>query len=190
MHERSNKQELRLDLRQRRKALSKTQRQKASLQLLSQFAALPGWAQCQRVAGYFAADGEIDPEPLLQHLYESGRDTYLPVIREDRSLLFAPWRPGDPLLANKFGIPEPLPEQPRIAADEFDALLIPLVAWDRSGGRLGMGGGFYDRSLGGTKALKIGLAFTIQEVESLPREPWDVAMDFVATESFLHKCRQ
>ncbi len=190
MHERSDKQQLRLDLRQRRRALSITQRQNASRQLLSQLTALPGWAQCQRVAGYIAADCEIDPGPLLDHLHQAGRFTYLPVIQEDAQLLFAPWHPGDVLVPNKFGIPEPLPERARVTAQEIDALLIPLVGWDRTGGRLGMGGGFYDRSLAATKALKIGLAFAIQEVESLPREPWDVAMDFVATETCLHDCRQ
>lgn len=189
MHERNDKQQLRLQLRQRRNSLTGAQRRSASENLVARLEAIPGWSTCRHVAGYIAADAEIDPAPLLEHLRQTGRTTYLPLIQADNSLLFAPWQPGDSLQANRFGIPEPRPENRAVSAGALDAVLLPLVGWDAAGTRLGMGGGFYDRSLAGADTLKIGLGYAAQEMDWLPRQRWDVSLDFVATELALHTCR-
>jgi len=152
--------------------------------------AIPDWPGIRRVAGYLAANAEIDPAPLLAQLHAAGKALYLPVIREDNSLHFAPWAPGDELVNNRYGIGEPTAATGLCEAGELDAVLLPLVGWTRRGQRLGMGGGFYDRSLAGVSGvLKVGLAFAAQELAGLPAEPWDIDLDFVATEQALVDCR-
>ncbi|MFV8819096.1 5-formyltetrahydrofolate cyclo-ligase [Haliea sp. E17] len=190
MPENTDKLRLRNELRQRRRALTPEQRGVAAANLPAHACSIPDWSAYQSFAGYIAADAEIDPAPLLGQLADAGKQVYLPVIEADNHLSFAPWSPGDSLLTNRFGIPEPLPNRPRIPAGDVEVILLPLVGWDRHGGRLGMGGGFYDRSLAGSSTLKIGLGYACQEVALLPREPWDVVMDFIATETALHNCRR
>ena len=191
MHTTSNsKSTLRRQLRQRRQALGDRERGDAAHRIGSRLATMPALADSQHIASYLAADGEIDPTEGVSRLREEGKSIYLPVIRPDNSLLFAIWQEGDELLPNRFDIPEPPQPAPLHHARDLDAILMPLVAWDRRGLRLGMGGGFYDRSLeGAAQVLKIGLAFELQQVAALPAEPWDVALDYVVTESALYDCR-
>jgi 5-formyltetrahydrofolate cyclo-ligase len=189
-HPSSNpKASLRRQLQQRRQALSEAQRTAAAAALCAQLQTLPALAQSQHIAVYCAANDEIDPSAVVTMLRRQGKQLYLPVVREDNSLLFAPWAPDDALQANRFGISEPVTDVTLRAADALDALLIPLLGWDRHGTRLGMGGGFYDRSLADSpQVLKIGLAYATQQEASLPREPWDVKLDYVVTEAALVRC--
>ncbi len=185
-----DKQCLRRELRERRRRIAPAVRDDAGRQLAGQLSAIPGWDDVHRVAGYVAADAEIDPATLLDELHLAGKHLYLPVIQPDNTLSFAAWAPGDPTAPNRYGIPEPLGTHTLYSAGDLDAVLLPLVGWDRQGRRLGMGGGFYDRSLAGCEGvLKVGLAYAAQEIPELPGESWDVNLDFVATESALHACR-
>ncbi len=185
-----SKQQLRRDLRARRRALSADQALAAAQALPALLRTLPAWPDLQHVAGYLAADAELDPALLLDDLHRAGKQVYLPVIQADSSLLFAPWAPGEALQENRYGIGEPARRDTLRSAAELDALLLPLVGWTREGRRLGMGGGFYDRSLAcaGT-ALKIGLGYSVQEVSLLPADPWDVGLDYIATAEALLDCR-
>lgn len=113
-----------------------------------------------------------------------GKRTFLPCLRSDRSLAFVEYRRGTPLRANRFGIPEPYGSK-SISLKQLDVVCVPLVGFDRAGGRLGMGGGFYDRTFarrGFHQPKLIGLAHSIQESTGLPRDAWDIALSGVVTE--------
>lgn len=133
------------------------------------------------VAGYLPMRSEIDPLPALT---ESGRAILLPAVLAPRQPLeFRPWAPGEPLEDGPFGTRHPRPgPAPRPAI-----VVVPLLAFDRSGGRLGYGGGFYDRTLaalGATGPLTaVGFAYAAQEVEEVPTGEFDVALDAVVTEA-------
>ena len=183
-----SKPDLRRLMRQRRQALSEDDRAKAAICLTQNVLALEAWQDASKIALYLANDAEADPSLLAKELRHAGKTPYLPVIQQDNSLCFAPWVEFSELRNNRFGIPEP--QTPASKAAELDIILLPLVAWDIHGNRLGMGGGFYDRSLSGAcDVLKVGLAYELQRVETLPAESWDVNLDFVATEATLIQCQ-
>jgi 5-formyltetrahydrofolate cyclo-ligase len=179
-----DKAALRLQLRKRRRALPAKAALDAGEAVARQLEGIPRWASAQRVAVYQAADGEVDTRPICQRCLNLGKQLLLPVIMPDKHLEFAEWKRGAALQANRFGIPEPPPDAPRCPVNNLDVVFLPLVGWDRNGNRLGMGGGFYDRTLAeATAPLLIGLAYGIQQVAALPAHDWDVRMDFVITEA-------
>ncbi len=112
----------------------------------------------------------------------------LPCIQPDKSLRFAPWRPGDELVSNRYGIPEPaLAPESQLPPETMAVILLPLLGFSRSGMRLGMGGGYYDRSLGFRQRqppppLLVGVGYAFQELPSLQPDAWDVRMDAVVSE--------
>ena len=186
----ASKADLRRELRARRNALGATAQAAAAQALIGQLAQLPGWPRSRRIALYLAADGEIDTGPLALEARRQDRQLYLPVIDLDQHLDFALWEEADPLAVNRYGIGEPDKTATRIEPSQLDILFLPLVGWDTAGGRLGMGGGFYDRSLQGVSGpLLVGLAHDCQRVERVPTQDWDIKLDFVATGSALHHCR-
>jgi 5-formyltetrahydrofolate cyclo-ligase len=137
------------------------------------------------VAIYRASGSEIDPRPLGEELRQLGWRLALPASDEpDSPVVFRGWRPGDRLAPDAMGIAAPL-----AAAAEVhpDVVVAPLIAFDRSGGRLGQGGGYYDRTLealrnGANPPAFVGLAFSIQEVDHVPLEPHDQRLDAILTE--------
>jgi 5-formyltetrahydrofolate cyclo-ligase len=182
------KNQLRTELRRRRKALGHAQQHAAALALTRSVSELPHWANAQRIALYLAADGEIDTQPLATLARDLGKQLYLPVIDSDDRLSFARWDAHDSLSNNRYDIPEPPANAARCPASNLDIIFLPLVGWDKRGGRLGMGGGFYDRSLSDVAGpLLVGLAHELQQVDDIPRENWDVLLDYVATEAALYR---
>lgn len=139
----------------------------------------------RRVAsGYWPMADEIDPRPLMSALSERGLRLALPAIRAaGEPLDFRAWQPGDALQPAGFGTREPGPDAPML---QPDLLLVPLLAFDAAGYRLGYGGGFYDRSLARLRAagdiLAVGLAYATQRVAAVPREATDQPLDLVVTE--------
>lgn len=130
----------------------------------------------------------MDTAALAQMCREQDIELYLPVINTDKSLSFARWVSGQNLPCNKYGIPEPPADSARCDASSLDFLFLPLVAWDCSGTRLGMGGGYYDRTLAGVSEPRlVGLGHSFQEVAQLPRDPWDIPLEFVISEVALHR---
>jgi 5-formyltetrahydrofolate cyclo-ligase len=185
-----NKARLREALRRQRRALSDAEQQAAAEAAVDHVGTLPHWQQAERVALYLSADSELDTGPLSALSRTQGKSLYLPVIREDDSLEFALWASDESLVVNRYGIPEPPPAAARHSANELDIIFLPLVGWDEFGNRLGMGGGFYDRTLAGVRQpLLVGLAHDCQRAERVPREAWDISMDFVATGSTLVRCQ-
>ncbi|HET8819190.1 MAG TPA: 5-formyltetrahydrofolate cyclo-ligase [Xanthomonadaceae bacterium] len=178
---------LRRQIRDRRRALSPADRIAAAGQLAVRLAALPFMPGAGRVAGYWAMDGEIALHAWQVRL--PGSVEYcLPVLHEDGRLRFAPWRPGAPLASNRFGIPEPdVDPQALLPGDAMDLVVVPLVAFDAYGQRLGMGAGWYDRTFAfrrgsATAPWLVGAAFGLQQVAGLDAAPWDVPMDALCTE--------
>jgi len=184
------KSRLRDRLRRRRLELGAAEQQIAARALARQVTGLPGWAGIRRLALYLARDGEIDTAPLAAQCREHGITLFLPVLEQGNRLAFAEWRAAAGLVPNRYGIGEPPPSAPRSGPWELDVVCLPMLGWDREGGRLGMGGGFYDRTLGERRGpLLVGLAHACQEVPRVPREPWDVPLDFVATDTALIRCQ-
>lgn len=139
------------------------------------------------LAGYWASAGEL-PLHILQLRLPANWIWCLPVVQPDRHLLFAPWRAGDDLATNQYGIPEPtLAASSCLQPDEMSAVLVPLLGFTRQGRRLGMGGGYYDASFAFRKKTPapptlIGVGFACQELDALDVQAWDVDMDAIATE--------
>jgi 5-formyltetrahydrofolate cyclo-ligase len=136
------------------------------------------------VSGFMPLKSEIDPLPLMRKLVEAGAKLALPVVAgRGKPLIMRAWRWGDPLAAGVFGLREPKPEAAEV---EPDILLVPLLAFDRAGHRVGYGAGYYDRTIARLRARKtvtaIGVAFSVQEVPAIPKTPRDERLDLVLTE--------
>ena len=184
--------QLRGALRERRRAIPATQRIAAAQRLAQRLLSLPASPAQGRVAGYWAMDGEIALHAWQVQL-PSDLTYCLPLLVDGGLLAFAPWRPGDPLVTNRFGIPEPdVTAGSLLRPDEMDMVVVPLVGFDARCHRLGMGGGWYDRSFASPSTLErsdvmrspllVGAAFAVQQVDTLPVQPWDVALHAVCTE--------
>ena len=136
------------------------------------------------VSGFWPIGDEVDVMPLLRELAARGHPVALPVVAgRGRPLVFRRWVEGDAMAAGPFGISEPLEGAPAIAPA---VLLVPLLAFDRAGYRLGYGGGYYDRSLAALRdkaeTLAVGIAWAGQEVAAVPRDSHDQKLDWVVTE--------
>lgn len=178
--------QLRRKLRVARRALSPGQQRAAARGLYRQLAQHPLFRRARHVSLYLPMDGEIDPRPLLRAAQRRGKATYLPVLNAwpRTRMVFQRVLPNEKFRPNRFRIPEPRfnhARQRRIWA--LDLVLMPLVGFDDEGGRLGMGGGFYDRSLAyrsrrksWKKPLLLGLAHECQKVERLAQASWDVPL--------------
>jgi 5-formyltetrahydrofolate cyclo-ligase len=184
------KPELRRLLRQRRNALSPSQQRAAAQSLVDSAVRLPAWTNARHVSIYLATDGEIDTGPLEAAAREKGIHVYLPIITDTDSLLFNRWESGEVLVKNRYGIPEPTSSTPCSGPSSLDIIFMPLVGWDMLGNRLGMGGGFYDRTLSDARAkLLVGLAHECQRVDEVPCEGWDVRLDYIVTDAALYRSR-
>ena len=189
----ATRKSLRRELRAKRRALTRAQQRRASEQLVRRLAIHPVFLRSQYISFYMAEDGEIDVQLVMMAAERMGKTCYLPVLHPlgNKTLWFTRYRPGDHLRKNYFDLAEPTIDKKRIAPWALDLVLMPLVGFDRRGNRLGMGGGFYDRTFGfrnRTARVKprspvlMGIAHQCQEVAGLTREAWDVALDYIATD--------
>jgi 5-formyltetrahydrofolate cyclo-ligase len=182
---------LRQHLRQRRRQLSLRQRRHFSKQLCRVLSRHPLLLRSRHIAVYLPNDGEIDLSPLIKKLWQRHKHCYLPVLQQlVPRLNFLSYQPTTPLRRNRFNIPEPHAAKNRRPPWALDLVLTPLVAFDRTGNRLGMGGGYYDRSFAylhrhhhHRQPRLLGIAYAFQQVPVLPYAPWDVPLWGVATES-------
>jgi 5-formyltetrahydrofolate cyclo-ligase len=142
------------------------------------------------VSGYWPLPGELDIRPLLHRIHDAGHPIGLPVVLgKAQPLLFRRWSPGTTLVQGSFRVMTPPEGAPELVPD---VLLVPLLAFDQAGYRLGYGGGFYDRTLekrrreahSGHRVVAIGIAFAAQETEDLPRGPFDQPLDWIVTEAW------
>lgn len=191
---------LRREMRNLRQQLSPQTLDQHSRKLLRLASNYKAFRQSHRIAFYLACRGEIDPAPLMRLAFQAGKHVYLPVLRKypANGLLFAPYAKDDRLNTNRFGIQEPsLQHRGNIMPWSLDMVFVPLVAFDESGNRLGMGGGFYDRTFAFKKQRRywkgprlIGIAHDFQCVHSLPYQPWDIPLDAVITEQHIYVFEQ
>ncbi|MDP5143024.1 5-formyltetrahydrofolate cyclo-ligase [Rheinheimera baltica] len=184
----SLRQQLRHLVRQRRQLLSPALQQQAANALAKQLSGNALLANRQHIAVYLANDGELDTFPLIQALWQLNKTVYLPVLHPVVAgyLLFVRYNSETLLYPNKFGIPEPLPQcHQLIPVNQLDIIFTPLVAFDEHGNRLGMGGGFYDRTLSqlptDSHCQLIGLAHACQQVDAVPVEAWDIPLKQIIT---------
>jgi 5-formyltetrahydrofolate cyclo-ligase len=180
---------LRREIRARRAGLSPALRIAAAQQVADRLRALSILPSEGFAAGYWAVGGEIALHAWQVALPPS-LIYCLPVLGDDGLLRFAPWRAGEALVANRFGIPEPdVQPSSLLPADRLALAIVPLVAFDARCHRIGMGGGWYDRTFAARAAgqcaapVLVGAAYEIQRVETLAPSSWDVPLDAVCTEA-------
>ncbi len=186
-----SRQTLRKTIRQLRLSLEREKQIHAGKTLVQQCALLPEIQHAQHIALYLAADGELDTAPLINWLWQQDKSVYLPVLHpfSPGHLLFLHYDKQKSLVPNQYGILEPKLDITDLKPlKELDIIFTPLVAFDNNGQRLGMGGGYYDRTLSGwfnsgEGAKPIGLAYDCQQVEQLPSEAWDIPLPKIVTPS-------
>ncbi len=191
-----DRQQLRNQMRKARRALSHQQQAMAADHLKQLLSRHPLLLSRKRLGFYLASDGEISARPLIDWAIATGKECYLPVLHPVRHnrLWFVRYRPGCVMTRNQYGIEEPCAiHNPRVPAWGLDLVLLPLVAFDEEGGRLGMGGGYYDRTfaykhrMAGMKGPKLlGLAHDFQKTEKLELASWDIPLAGVATDRQLY----
>ena len=177
---------IRANIKQQRKALSSTALEKAAHALFLN--CTPFLAGVKSVAGYQAMSGEISLDPLFKYCHKEGITTLLPIMR-NKALMFAPFDATTTFSTKQYGIQEPdTDESTWLKPTELELVLVPLVAFDNTCNRIGMGGGFYDRSFelrktnAGPPAL-VGVAHAFQQVDDVFVESWDVGLDFVVSDA-------
>jgi 5-formyltetrahydrofolate cyclo-ligase len=188
-----SKQELRDTLFERRRSISSLQRDSAASAALRLLMDHPLFISSQQIACYLAQDNEFDCEPFITAISAAQKKCFLPILSEQKNqgLTFAAYSPNDPLSLNRYNILEPK-NKTIIPCSALDLVFLPLVGFDLQGRRLGMGGGYYDRTfafLNKEKTHKpylIGLAYECQYVPEIPEEDHDVLLDAVLTEERMY----
>ena len=197
---RAAKRALRRDLRAARRAVGGRAAQAAAEAVARRVTRLPAWRRARRIGLFLPGDGEIDTRPLIREARAAGKQVCLPVLippsgqRGRRAVLtagrlrFRLTMPGTPVRRGALWVLEPVRQAaPDVALNRLDLLLLPLVGFDAEGRRLGMGGGFYDRTLAGRGRFRrprlIGIAHACQQVARLPEDPWDQRLEACVTDT-------
>ena len=185
------RKQLRREMRHKRRSLMPSEANRAGRHLLKQFRRCPEYLRASRVALYLKNDGEIDTRFMLQDLWQRKREVLLPVLHPLRPghLVFIRYDARTKMTSNRFGIAEPdFRYGVKVSARFISLICLPLVAFDARGNRLGMGGGFYDRTLAfkqglqSTRPALAGCAYGFQEVTRLPVESWDIPLRMIVTD--------
>lgn len=187
---------LRADMAARRAALGAPARIAAAEGVMRSLEQLPEFMVDPNIAGYWAVRGEVPLNLAVARLTSRGQHYFLPVLDESapRTLRFVEFLAGSALEPNRFGIPEPR-DGDALPARDMDVVLLPLLAFNARGHRLGTGGGWYDATFSflreqarPARPLLVGIGYAFQQVDALPAEDWDVPLDYVATEHALIDC--
>lgn len=194
----AQKSVIRQKVRKLRNQISPRESLVAGEHLCEHLVSMKQYRDAHSVACFLSFDGEINTAPLISALHQDNKICLLPYLRPSKpnKLWFMPYGKGDRLLKNRLGIPEvskPINYAHRIST--IDLLLMPLVAFDIKGNRLGMGGGFYDATLSHIlepgfihrRPQCYGIAFERQKMEDLPNEPWDFPLDGAITENTIYR---
>jgi len=188
------RQALRQDIRNKRRQLTAQQQRDAALALLHRFSSDERILQAKHIALYLSNDGELNTKLIIDWCWQQDKCVYLPIVHPftQGHLLFLRFEQQTPLMTNRYGIGEPqLDVRAIMPAQRLDIICTPLVAFDKTGARLGMGGGYYDRTLSQwhqqdkiqniSSPYAIGLAHDCQLVDSLPTEQWDIPLPEIIT---------
>ena len=190
-----SRNQLREAIREQRRSIEPLEAGRCAELLARQVCAGRFAASNRHIAVYLAADGEIDPWPLIERLWQLGKKLYLPVLApfSKDTLWFARFESGERMAFNRYGIPEP--ERRRLIKPcNLDLVFTPLVAFDSKGNRLGMGKAYYDRSfafLGRRthlyKPKLVGLAYQFQQQPAISANSWDIPLHAVVTETAIYR---
>ncbi len=185
--------DMRQTLRKRRAALEPAQLQQAAQALGERIVALDCYRAANRIATYFAVNGEIGLDPVIDDALAAGKQVYLPNL-DQQSLRFSPYFRAQKMRINKFRLPEPdVGDDEMLQPAQLDLVLAPLVVFDAQRNRIGMGGGFYDRSFAMrkdpaiSKPLLVGVAHELQKVDRIDPEEWDVRLDMIVTDQAIYR---
>ena len=182
---------LRKELKHKRTSLTNLQQQQAGLQLAKNLQQNPIIQNAKTIAVYLANDGEINLHSFTNWAWQQGKNICLPILHPivKKHLLFLKYQTTSELITNKYSIKEPkLVLQNIVPLEQIDVILLPLVGFDKNCNRLGMGGGYYDRTLTQwhnnrhQHTALIGVAHRCQQVAKLPIEPWDIPLDQITTD--------
>lgn len=184
------KASIRRVMRRRRRALTPTEVAAAGAAVTAAVLALDEYRAAPLLLAYVAADHEVPTAALIASAHAAGKRVFLPRLDGER-MVFAEHRPGDELRPGAFAIPAPQGEPADAAAVAAAIAFVPVVAWDDAGGRIGRGGGHYDRAFAGPARPRclVGLAYAFQQVPTVPRDPWDLRLDRVVSERGVVACR-
>jgi 5-formyltetrahydrofolate cyclo-ligase len=177
------KSRLRDEVFARRDGLDPVWRAQASLAMAEQALTVPELREHEPISAFWPILSEIDVKILLEALHARGQRLCLPVVAKP-AMIFRAWKPGDDLVKSRFGVHEPAAEAEEVSPR---AMLVPLAAFDRQGGRIGYGKGHFDTAIAALEAKHpvstIGVAFSVQEVARVPMEPHDRRIDIIVTET-------
>ncbi len=185
---------LRQSLKRKRQQLSAAEVDRAARNIQRHLFSIPELKRCETIGSYISVKGEADPGLFAEKAMQRKKRIFLPVLRKNE-MRFYELKSGSSLQINRFGIPEPAPARAHFsAASHLNAILVPLVAFDPKGNRLGMGGGYYDRTLQLMKhrskfrrPLLIGVAYDFQQVDVLQTQSWDIPLHMVITDTQVHR---
>ena len=183
-------------MRMRRAAQSPDEQVRAAARLATHVVRTPYYYASRKIACYLPINGEIDPRVVIERIWHAGKICYLPLVPRHvhKPLWFAPVYPDTPLAENRFGVPEPVvATRELVRARRLDLLLLPLVGFDHKGNRVGMGSGFYDRTLSFLRGREhwkrphaVGLAHDFQRVDTFEVDPWDIPLTAVITDKAVY----
>jgi len=191
-----NTRQTRTSIRQQRRSLSANQQRSHQLSVLKHLKQSALLKRHKRFAIYLHGDGELHTDIIIKTLLKMKKQVFLPVLYPyaKNRLWFYPFKADTPLVKNRFNIFEPAVSGKPITPSYLDVVLMPLVGFDNKGNRIGMGGGFYDRSFSFTKGnrktrvpMMIGLAHDLQQCTNIIHQPWDITLDGVITEKKVMK---
>lgn len=192
----ATKSTIRSSIIAKRRALTYDEIHYASKEACSRLISTSLWQQSEHIAFYIAHDSEIDPTLLIDLAHSQNKICYLPALATNdlKHLVMVRYEPDDTLIKNRYGIPEPIQDEHKIVGPEkLELVLVPLVAFDKTGTRLGMGVGYYDRTFAFLNQPNhtrhpqlVGLAYDFQQLDHLEREAWDVGLDWIVTDEEIY----
>lgn len=192
-----DKKHIRQKLRHQRRTLAPDKKTQSAEEIAQSIKKLPEFKKSQHIACYLPHDGEVNPHFIIANAEKAGKQCYIPtlVTNNDHHLEFYSYRLGEPLKKNRFGIGEPdTMAQQHILPNKLDLVLLPLVAFDEMGNRIGRGAGYYDRTFAflhdsdkKKKPILMGLAYEFQKIPSFQPESWDIPCNIVVTEKQLYR---
>lgn len=179
---------MRNTIKEVRSKVSTSYRSTSSNQICTRIRALEQYRHAKNIALYFAINGEIELDSLWNSAPLQGKFCYFPALNDNLTLSFLPATPATPFKNNRYGIPEPdVSFDLAIDVEELDLMIVPLVAFDMRCTRLGMGAGYYDRTLEKKKPKHLfGVAFQFQQVDFIDPQPWDIPLDAVITQKAIY----
>lgn len=179
---------IRQNLRRVRSKLNPSFQRSASNEVCKRIKRLKAFRYAKKIALYHAINGEINLDSIWTSAPYQGKFCFFPVLKEDRSLDFLPATPATAKTDNQFGIPEPdVCQSEAIPTETLDIIFMPLVAFDKAGNRLGMGAGYYDRTLAEVKGpLLIGVAYEFQKLDTIKTHEFDVPLDVIITNKSIY----